>query len=278
MRRYRRRGGVDSLTMTIQGKTMKLLVAKIKYVCIHCLHPLRRRDTGLVCCENKNHYGFITKDEAQTLTQEERFMNIGDMFPSDYLRGIDVSRPMKLTIKSVSQEMARNNSSNKVEPEYVMYFKETPKKLRLNVTMAKEVCKFLDEAETDRWKNKPVTVYRTTIKAFGSEHVVPRIRETQSGDRPPTADEPQYKTLDALLFALYENLGIPETVAKKSLKDCGHNSFSKKRSDEMYRDVELALFNGQIVLPEDTPIDDETDQPALIEADTAQPYAPDTED
>jgi hypothetical protein len=265
MRRYRRRGGVDCLTTTIQGKTMSLLVAKMQYVCIHCLHPLKRRDFGLVCCENTNHYGFITKTEAEKLTQEERFMNIGDMFPSDYLRGIDVSRPMRLTIKSVSQEMARNNSTNKVEPEYVMYFKETPKKLRLNVTMAKEVCKFLDEAETDRWKNKPVTVYRTTIKAFGTEHVVPRIREVQSGDKPPTTDEPEYTSLDDLLYALYENYGIPETVAKKALKDGGHKSFAKSRSGEMYRDVELLLLNGELELPDETPIDDETEQPALIE-------------
>lgn len=112
-------------------------------------------------------------------------MQIGKMFPSEYLRGIDIANPTIVTIASVEEEQAMSRETNKLEPEFVMTFKETPKKLRLNITMAKECALITNDkqGDSDNWINKKVTVYRTEIKAFGKTHIVPRLRKTKAGDK-----------------------------------------------------------------------------------------------
>lgn len=184
----------------IQGRRLDIRLARIKYLCIHCLSGLRRRDAGLVCIANENHYGFIHKSEAEKLTTEERFMKIGEMFPSDYLRGIDVHQPMLVEIVAVKEESAVNRETGEVEPEYVVYFKGLKKKLRLNITMAREVISIFEEDDTDRWVGKKVTIYRTKIKAFGKKHIVARIRKPKPGDKPSVKIEKDLKQLTRAEF------------------------------------------------------------------------------
>jgi hypothetical protein len=237
--------------ITIQGQVYPVLAAKTLFYCIHCLGNLKRRNHGLVCSLNSTHYGFIKKTQDAKLSQEERFMNIGQMFPSEYLRGIDVTKPMKLTIKAVVEETAHNRQTNKREQEYVMRFDGLDKKLRLNVTMAKEVAMYLGP-ETDDWVGKAVTVYRTNIKAFGAEHIVPRLRKPERGDK-AFAAKPRFRTIDDLLYQLGEDFGLSESDAKAKLKDCGYNGFTTGKANDMYQAVKDLVMDG--VVPEPEPVD-----------------------
>lgn len=165
-------------------RSVDIRLVKIVYLCFHCLGRLKPHNAGVQCELNDNHYGYIHRDEADKLTDEERFMKLSDMFPSEYLRGIDIGNPVIVTIKGVAAEQVRNRDNNKVEQEFVMRFEELEKKLRLNLTMAKECAKIVNDPEmdTDNWAGRRVTIYRTTIKAFGQEHIVPRIRKPEHGD------------------------------------------------------------------------------------------------
>lgn len=180
------RGGgshnINLLTPTGR-RAVDIRLVKIVYQCIHCLGKLKTHNAGVVCELNSNHYGYIHRDEAANLTQEERFMKISKMFPSDYFRGLDIDKPFTVTIKSVTAEKARDQDGKMVD-EFVMRFEEIDKKLRLNLTMAKATALALgdNEADTDNWIGKRVTIYQDKAKAFGKEHIVPRIREVRRDD------------------------------------------------------------------------------------------------
>jgi hypothetical protein len=184
--KFARGGGSHNINLlTPTGRrAVDIRLVKIVYLCFHCLSRLKTHNAGIRCELNSNHYGYIHRDEADKLTDEERFMKLSDMFPSEYLRGIDIGNPVIVTIKAVTAEQVRNRDNNRMEQEFIMRFEELEKKLRLNVTMAKEVAKIVNDPEmdTDNWTGKRVTIYRITIKAFGQEHIVPRIRQPERGD------------------------------------------------------------------------------------------------
>lgn len=205
------------------GKLENIYTARIVYKCIHCLNDLEIKGFGLTCKSNQNHYGFINRDEAAKLTTQERFMKIGEMFPSEYLRGIDVVKPQKMKIIKVVGEQVRSRDNNKMEPEFVLYFEGETRKLRLNWTMAKEVHVEIlklgpDDDVEEKWPGNYVTVYQTTVKAFGKEHIVPRIRKPEQGDAifPPLGEEKALNTLSRKEFwsRVKRDLALPTEVSK----------------------------------------------------------------
>jgi hypothetical protein len=171
-------------------------------------------------------------------------MKIGDMFPSEYWRGIDIIDPIKLTIKSVTAEMAKNHRTNKQEQEFVMRFQGTDKKLRLNVTMGKEAAQYLGP-ETDDWLGKQVTVYRLHDKFFGKDCIVPRLRKPEQSDK-PLIDKPRFRTIDDLLYQLGQDFGLSESDAKARLKECGFNGFKTSKANSMYDAVKDLVMDGVV--------------------------------
>lgn len=115
-------------------------------------------------------------------------MKLSDMFPSEYFRGIDIGKPIIVTISAVIAEQAKNFMTGEAKTEWVMKFHETPKKLRLNLTMVKACALFLESTENpeeidpENWVGKKVTIYRTMTKVKKEEHLVPRIRKPEQGD------------------------------------------------------------------------------------------------
>lgn len=184
--KFARGGGSHNIyLLTPTGRrAVDIRLVKIVYQCIHCLGKLKSHNAGVQCELNSNHYGFIHRDEAKQLTDEERYMKITEMFPSEYLRGIDIGNPIAVTIKGVAVEETRNRKTGKTEQQFVMRFVELEKKLVLNVTMAKEVAKIVNDPDmdTDNWIGKKVTLYHTIISAFGEDHLVVRIRQPERGD------------------------------------------------------------------------------------------------
>jgi hypothetical protein len=60
-----------SHAIRIQGKLINIDFARIVYRCRECLGELRKRDAGLVCINDSGHRGFVHRDEAAQITQEQ---------------------------------------------------------------------------------------------------------------------------------------------------------------------------------------------------------------
>lgn len=223
---YRNRWGrtTGGHNITIQGKPINIHFARLTHLCIHCLAPLKLKNAGLACTENPNHYGFISQKEADSLTDEERFMKISDMFPSEYLRGIDISEPRKMKIIKVETEMVKNRESGKMQPESVVHFEGEPKKMRLNMTNTREAHFEIfdlspDEEPCDCWPGRYVTVYREKKKMFGKTQIVPVVRKPKQGDKiwpPQTGKEKPIYKLNRHEFwgRVKRDLDLPVEVSK----------------------------------------------------------------
>lgn len=219
--KYRTTGGHN---ITIQGKSINIHFARLTHLCIHCLAPLKLKGAGLACVENENHYGFISQKEADSLTDEERFMKISDMYPSEYLRGIDISEPRKMKILKVETTMVKNRENGEMQPESVVYFEGESKKMRLNITNTKEAHFEIfglspDEEPCDCWPGRYVTVYREKAKAFGKTQIVPRFRKPQQGDKPwppqNGKESPLYKLNRSEFWSrVKRDLKLPVEVSK----------------------------------------------------------------
>jgi len=55
----------------IQGRAINITLAKITYRCGHCLAPIRIKDTGLKCTVNPEHKGFIHRDKAEKIKDQQ---------------------------------------------------------------------------------------------------------------------------------------------------------------------------------------------------------------
>lgn len=175
------------LKMKINGQLVDIFLARIVYKCIHCLGDLEVHNAGVRCSENSNHYGFIHRDDAIKFTEQERFMKISEMFPSEYLRGVDITEPRKMRILKVDQQMVKSRDTGKFEPENILMFEGESKKMRLNLTTTKKVHFEIFELSPDvepseSWPGKYITVFWTKTVAFGKVQVVPDVRKPKPGD------------------------------------------------------------------------------------------------
>lgn len=232
--------------VTVQGKPYNIHVARMVFRCIHCLSELKIKNTGLKCSCNENHYGFIHQNEASRLTTEERFMKISDMFPSEYLRGVDITNSRRMKIKKVETVLVKNRNTGKMENENLLYFEGESKKLRLNITMTKEVHFEIlnlspDDEPHDNWPGHYVTVYQIQTKDFGKTQIVPRIRKPKSGDQiwPPIngKEKPLHKLNRKEFWSrVKRDLGLPVEVSKFILIQEGLNGeYKAENAQKMWQ-------------------------------------------
>ncbi len=109
------------------------------------------------------------------------------MFPSKYIRSVDMSESEVMTIDNVIiEEIGQDNI-----PGPVVYFKGNQLGLILNKTNAKKL-KELFSPETDNWKGKQIDLYRSVTTYMGEEVDCLRIRPvevlSQAGDPPWDAE------------------------------------------------------------------------------------------
>jgi hypothetical protein len=115
-------------------------------------------------------------------------MNIykSGLFPyidGDQLGGRDVV----LTIRDCRDEKLPGHDGRPVVKPLIV-FQETSKCLILNKTNAKTVIKLYGK-ETAGWVGKKITLYPTTVKAFGEEYTAVRIRKDQPKAEPVMVEE-----------------------------------------------------------------------------------------
>ena len=90
------------------------------------------------------------------LQQEEQAMKVSSMIESKWLKKEDIEDDTIVTIKGIKQENLGKDEAP--EMRWVIYFKELPKGMVLNVTGIR-VLEATFGGETDDWRGKTVTLY-----------------------------------------------------------------------------------------------------------------------
>lgn len=102
-------------------------------------------------------------------------MNINDLFPSKYVKAMDLGdKIVTVTIKEMTVE--RLGHGNEQEQKPVLWFTNATKGLVLNRTNAMIIAS-LYSPETDNWKGKQISLYAARVKAFGAWHEAVRVKE-----------------------------------------------------------------------------------------------------
>lgn len=126
-------------------------------------------------------------------------MNINLLFPSKYLKGEDLGgKEVTVTIKEMKVERMGVGAEKEDKP--VLYFERATKALILNRTNALMISG-LYGPETGMWGGKRITLYATTVRAFGKETDAVRVKKAlpsaaapqgpSQGPEPTLAEDPE---------------------------------------------------------------------------------------
>ena len=138
-------------------------------------------------------------------------MKLNDVFPTRYVKAGDLQgKDVALTIRSVTLEEVQHGTEK--DQVLAIWFFKTDKGFIVNRTNANIIGK-LHSDETDNWVNKRVTLYPTSVRAFGQVHEVIRVRETVP---PPPAKKP-----DAAPAAEVHEINGPEDYLDNDGSDDG---------------------------------------------------------
>jgi hypothetical protein len=135
----------------------------------------------------------ISSEPAATTGDDS--MKKRDVFPSPYLKCADLKGQARvLTIQSAPYETVKNKDGEKQKT--VLHFKETKKLFPLNITNWTKICEVTGEDDTDRWPNKQIEFYPTTIIMDGQETDCIRVRTPTR--KKEAAPQPQPKPAPAV--------------------------------------------------------------------------------
>lgn len=109
-------------------------------------------------------------------------MKASELFPSKYMKASDLGdKPWTFKIGRVTREEMHNKETNAKEKKPVAYFIGPKKGLILNLTIFEQIEKATGQDDTDNWPGHSVTIYPTTVFAFGKNHHVIRVRKADNG-------------------------------------------------------------------------------------------------
>lgn len=116
-------------------------------------------------------------------------MKMSQVFPSKYVKAVDLGgKTVTLTMKAVKVEEMGHGSEKERKP--VLYFEKATKGLVLNRTNAMIIAGMYGD-ESDEWGGKRISIYPTTVRAFGGTHETIRVKEEI-----PAQPKPQVATAD----------------------------------------------------------------------------------
>lgn len=109
-------------------------------------------------------------------------MKVSDLFPSKYMNGIDLAgKAWTFKIQAVRFEEMHDKQKNAQAKKPVVYFQGPKKGLILNRTIADQIAQATGKDDTDQWPGCQITIYPTTVRAFGEDHTVVRVRKAENG-------------------------------------------------------------------------------------------------
>jgi len=103
-------------------------------------------------------------------------MKVSELFPSKYIKAADLNgKSYTFKIATMRLEEMRDQNDKTVK-KAVLYFEGPRKGLILNRTIADTIVDISGHEEIDLWPGCEVTLYPTSVQAFGKTHQVVRVR------------------------------------------------------------------------------------------------------
>lgn len=99
---------------------------------------------------------------------------VADMFPSRWLRAIDIDGELEVQVRHISKEILTGKDSQ--EEKYVMWFQGLQKGLVLNKTNAVKMGEIFGADDYREWADTSIVLYSTSVEAFGETVKAVRIR------------------------------------------------------------------------------------------------------
>lgn len=109
---------------------------------------------------------------------ETRPVNLMEMAEKDFLSSelLGEGEERIYTIEGIRAEELVNEKNHTTDVRPVVYFRETDKKLALNIVNIKTIQKIYNETRADKLVGKKIQIFRTTTNAFGTIQPCIRIR------------------------------------------------------------------------------------------------------
>ncbi len=132
-----------------------------------------------------------------------------DLFPSRYLTGADLQGQQRtFTIKGVRKEEMYDKQEKAKVKKPVVFFDEIPKGLILNTTLVDQIIEATGQEYLEDWPGCRITLYPTTILAWGEQSLVARVREKTEAPADPAThwsnDPAKLGKFEALLQSRYQ--------------------------------------------------------------------------
>jgi hypothetical protein len=161
---------------------------------------------------------------------------LDELFPSNYLRAVDIQGEQIFTIKNITVENLKNRETQKDEPKAILYFEEAEKGIVLNKTNKNTLEAMYGNVIADLI-GKRIILHTPDVEGFGK--VAPAIRI--KAQRPP-ADK---VTLIRHFSALYEkalklrvegveNYKIAPNMTEQEIVDLGKELKTKVEAMEAF--------------------------------------------
>jgi hypothetical protein len=106
-------------------------------------------------------------------------MKLSDMFPSRFIRGVDLNGcSITVTISHVQLEKMRPSPQSPELEKIVLYTVEgkNGKGIVMSKTLATQIAQAVGKEETDEWVGKQVTLYPEPVTVAGVQRVAIRAR------------------------------------------------------------------------------------------------------
>lgn len=140
-------------------------------------------DTATIRLDNGDRHTVNTK--TIFVLPEEYAVKISKLFPSKYVKAADLgNKPVTLTIKTLKVETLGHGAEQEQKP--VLYFEKATKGLVLNRTNAMTIASLYGD-ESEEWVGKRVTLFATTVRAFGKTQDTIRVKEEVPAQPRPQA-------------------------------------------------------------------------------------------
>jgi hypothetical protein len=104
-------------------------------------------------------------------------MKLTEMFPSRFVKGEELTKPVTVTIARVEAETMRPSRTEEVT-KFVLYFVEsrTGRGVVLSKTLANQIAQALGSDDTEDWPGQRITLYPEPVRVGNAERVAIRAR------------------------------------------------------------------------------------------------------
>lgn len=106
-------------------------------------------------------------------------MKVNDMFPSKFLKGEDLGRPVTVTIARVVAERMYKPGQGEITG-FVLYAQGATKGVVLSKPLAEGIAQALGESDTDNWPGKQIELYPQKMQVAGRNVTAIRARAAKT--------------------------------------------------------------------------------------------------